>query len=181
MSEDTLVDIRGLTVEYQSAAGLLGRRKQRTRVLENFNLRLERGATLGVVGESGCGKSTLANSMMRFVEPIAGQIYFEGRDILALDRREMRGQRRQMQIVFQNPFSSLNPRLRVKTIVAEPLITHLDLSPAQLDERIIELLSEVGLGKEFMRRFPHELSGGQAQRVASGAGFGAQSQAADPR
>lgn len=166
MSAATLVDIRGLTVEYRSSAGLLGRRTQRTRVLEDFTLQLERGKTLGVVGESGCGKSTLANSMMRFVEPIAGQILFEGRDVLAMDRRELRGQRRQMQIVFQNPFSSLNPRLRVKTIVAEPLITHLDLTSAQLDARIIELLSEVGLGGEFMLRFPHELSGGQAQRVA---------------
>ena len=119
MSAAPLVDIRGLTVEYKSSAGLLGSRTQYTRVLEDFSLQLERGQTLGVVGESGCGKSTLANSMMRFVEPIAGEILFEGRDILALDRRELRGQRRQMQIVFQNPFSSLNPRLRVKTIVAE--------------------------------------------------------------
>lgn len=166
MTEDPLVDIRDLTVEYKSAGGFLGGRGRRARVLENFSLQLFRGKTLGIVGESGCGKSTLGNSMMRFVEATEGEIRFEGRDIRTLDRRALREHRRQMQMVFQNPFSSLNPRLRIKTIVAEPLVTHMDWSKAQLDQRVNELLAEVGLGDEFLDRFPHELSGGQAQRVA---------------
>ena len=166
MTEDLLVEIRDLTVEYASSVGFLGGRTQRTRVLEDLSLRLYRGQTLGVVGESGCGKSTLANSMMRFVPAVAGEIWFEGRDILKLDRQALRQQRRQMQMVFQNPFASLNPRMRIKSIVAEPLTTHLELSKDHLDGRIVELLTEVGLGNEYLERFPHELSGGQAQRVA---------------
>ena len=166
MREEALLDIRGLTVEYASARGLLGRRVQTTRVLDDFSLRLYRGETLGVVGESGCGKSTLANSIMRFVPARGGQILFEGVDILKLDRQSLRQQRREIQLVFQNPFGSLNPRLRIRGIVAEPLITHLKLSKHELHSRIIELLDEVGLGAGFLERYPHELSGGQAQRVA---------------
>ena len=155
MKEGLLVEIRDLTVEYASSVGFLGGRTQRTRVLEDLSLRLYRGQTLGVVGESGCGKSTLANSMMRFVPAVAGEIWFEGRDILKLDRLALRQQRRQMQMVFQNPFASLNPRMRIKPIVAEPLITHLELSKGHLDGRIVELLTEVGLGNEYLERFPH--------------------------
>ena len=165
MNRETLVEIRGLTVDYAAAGGLL-RRRGRVRVLDDFSLRLYRGETLGVVGESGCGKSTLGNSLMRLVEPVAGQVLFDGVDLLALDRAALRRARQKMQMVFQNPFSSLNPRLRVRSIVAEPLTTHLTLSQDALETRLVELLAEVGLSDEFLARFPHELSGGQAQRVA---------------
>jgi oligopeptide transport system ATP-binding protein len=164
MTQEVLIDIKGLTVEYVSSSGLLARR--RVRVLESLDLQIFRGETLGVVGESGCGKTTLANSLVRFVKPAAGQVLFEGQDILRMDKTRLRHQRREMQIVFQNPFSSLDPRKSVLSIVGEPLVTHTKLRGERLRERVKELLVEVGLSAEYVKRHPHELSGGQAQRVA---------------
>ena len=166
MTEDILVDIRDLTMDYVSRGGLFGRNKRRVRVLEGLDLEILRGETLGIVGESGCGKTTLANSLLRFVSPTSGQVLFEGRDIVTLDRTSLRQLRREVQMVFQNPFSSLDPRMNVTAIVAEPLVTHTDLRGKELNERVEELLLEVGLSADFMRRHPHEMSGGQAQRVA---------------
>jgi oligopeptide/dipeptide ABC transporter ATP-binding protein len=166
MTQEVLVDIRDLTVEYVSSGGLFGRRKRRVRVLENFNLKIHRGKTLGIVGESGCGKTTLANSIARFIRSQKGQVLFEGLDIMGMDRRTLREQRRKMQMVFQNPFNSLNPRMNVFQLVKEPLITHTDLRGEKLKTRVKELLEEVGLGTGHMNRYPHQISGGQAQRVA---------------
>jgi oligopeptide transport system ATP-binding protein len=163
---DVLLDIRGLTMDYVSSSGLFGREERRVRVLEDLDLQIYRGETLGVVGESGCGKTTLANCVVRFVKPSGGQVIFDGRDILALDHTSLRKVRSEMQIVFQNPFNSLNPRMTVMDLVAEPLRTHADLRAKALRGRVLELLEEVGLGEEHMERHPHELSGGQAQRVA---------------
>ena len=112
MTEDVLVEIKDFSVEYVSTKGLFRRRKRRVRVLENFNLQIHRGKTLGVVGESGCGKTTLANSISRFIRSTKGQVLFEGQDIMTMDRRTLREQRQKMQMVFQNPFSSLNPRMK---------------------------------------------------------------------
>lgn len=166
MTKEVLVDIKNLTVDYVSSLGLLGRRQRRVRVLEDFNLQIHKGETLGVVGESGCGKTTLANSVVRFIRPTSGEVLFEGRDILAMDRDTLRQQRREFQMVFQNPFNSLDPRMNVLALVGEPLITHAKLRRDALKERVEELLVEVGLSGEHIRRHPHELSGGQAQRVA---------------
>ena len=163
---EALFEVTGLCVDYVAAAGFFGRRRRRVRILEGFDLRIHRGETLGVVGESGCGKTTLAHSLARFVRPARGEVRFEGRDVLAMDAAAMRGYRRHMQLVFQNPFSSLNPRLRVRSIVAEPLLTHTGLKRERLDARVEALLRETGLDRDHMARFPHELSGGQAQRVA---------------
>ena len=163
---EALFEVRNLSVDYVTTRGLLGRRRQRIRVLEGFDLRLHRGETLGVVGESGCGKTTLAHSLARFLRPSGGELRFEGRDLLTMDAAAMRDYRRQVQLVFQNPFSSLNPRLRVRSIVAEPLLTHARLARGALRARVETLLRETGLGRDHLNRFPHELSGGQAQRVA---------------
>ena len=166
MNPDVLIDIKDLSVEYVSTKGLFGRRKRRVRVLENFNLQIHRGKTLGIVGESGCGKTTLANSILRFIRSTKGQALFEGQDIMGMDRRTLRAQRQKMQMVFQNPFNSLNPRMKINQLVGEPLMTHTDLRGEKLKERIKELLEEVGLGSGHMGRYPHQISGGQAQRVA---------------
>jgi oligopeptide/dipeptide ABC transporter ATP-binding protein len=161
-----LVDIQDLTVDYASRGGLLGQHKRHLRIIENLNLQILSGETLGVVGESGCGKTTLANSLLRFIRPTSGRVLFEGRDILALDRASMRQLRREIQMVFQNPYSSLDPRQTVLAIVGEPLITHTKLRGKALAERVEQLLMEVGLNAELLQRHPHEMSGGQAQRVA---------------
>ncbi len=166
MSPDKLVEIRDLTVEYASRTGFLGRHQYRVRVLDHLTFDIYEGETLGVVGESGCGKTTLANSLLRFVRPTAGQVLFDRRDLVTMDGASLRRQRREMQMVFQNPFSSLNPRRRTWATVAEPLITHTKLKGKELRQRVLELLEEVGLSSEHMDRYPHELSGGQAQRVA---------------
>ncbi|MGQ9597853.1 MAG: ABC transporter ATP-binding protein [Anaerolineae bacterium] len=166
MSHEVLVDIKNLTVEYVWGGGFLGRSRRCIRVLHHLNLQVFRGETLGIVGESGCGKSTLANSLLRFIRPTEGQVLFEGQDLLTMDRIRLRQQRRQMQMVFQNPFSSLNPRMTILDIVGEPLVTHTDLRREVLRERVVALLEEVGLGPHLLDRHPHELSGGQAQRVA---------------
>jgi oligopeptide/dipeptide ABC transporter ATP-binding protein len=121
---------------------------------------------LGLVGESGCGKTTLGRIVLGLVEPTSGQILFDGRDLATLKGQTMRSLRREMQIVFQNPLSSLSPRFKVEQIVAEPLTTHHILPKQALRGRVIELLEQVGLGKQHLDRFPHELSGGQCQRVA---------------
>jgi oligopeptide/dipeptide ABC transporter ATP-binding protein len=166
MNNGVLVDIRNLTVDYTSRRGLLGRQERRVRVLEALNLQIHSGETVGIVGESGCGKTTLANSIIRFIRPTAGQVLYNGKDILTLEGAEMRRLRREIQMVFQNPFSSLNPRMKVLNIVGEPLVTHTVLRGAALEARVRELLDEVGLDERYLECHPHEMSGGQAQRVA---------------
>jgi peptide/nickel transport system ATP-binding protein/oligopeptide transport system ATP-binding protein len=162
---DALLEIEDLSVEYAPARGLFSRHKP-VRVLDRFNLRIRSGETLAVVGESGCGKTTLANSIARFVPAAGGAVRFEGRNILEFGEAEMRAYRREMQMVFQNPFSSLDPRMRVEAIVAEPLVTHARLNRVARAARVGALLEETGLRVEHAGRYPHELSGGQAQRVA---------------
>ena len=162
---DVLLDIRNLAVEYGAGKGLLGRSRRALRILDGFNLQVMRGETIGIVGESGCGKTTLAQSIARFVPACGGEVLFEGQNVLTFDSTAMRVYREAMQLVFQNPMSSLNPRMKIRTIVAEPLVTHTDLDRAARTERVVTLLAETGLPAEFMDRHPHELSGGQAQRV----------------
>ena len=164
-NQPVLMDIKDLTVTFTSSRGLIRRKTQRVRVLDHLNLQIYAGETLGVVGESGCGKSTLANSIIRLVEPTGGQIIYRDADILQLDKAGRRRLRRHMQMVFQNPHSSLNPRMTVFNLVSEPLRTHTDMSGQEMESRVVELLENVGLGTEHLTRYPHQLSGGQAQRV----------------
>jgi oligopeptide/dipeptide ABC transporter ATP-binding protein len=159
-----LIEIRDLCTDYVTSGGWLGRR--RVRVLDHINLEIRRGETLGVVGESGCGKTTLGRSVLRLITPTSGQVLFEGTDILRLGKAGLRSLRREMQMVFQNPFSSLNPRMNILDLVAEPLRTHTNLRGKALEARVEELLAEVGLSAGHLKRHPHQLSGGQAQRVA---------------
>lgn len=161
-----LITIRGLTQAYRGRSGLFGRQREMVNVLDRFDLTIFEGETLGIVGESGCGKSTLANTLLRLIPAAAGEIVYAGDNILTLDDARLRQLRQQFQMVFQNPFTSLNPRMTVRAIVAEPIKTHLALNSAEISQRVQTLLLECGLGDEFMARFPHQLSGGQAQRVA---------------
>jgi oligopeptide transport system ATP-binding protein len=164
MSADFLVDIAGLSVSY-GRRGPFGGRRQLS-VLDGLDLRIQPGETLSVVGESGCGKTTLANALLRLIPITAGRVSFAGVDLARADHVALRRARREMQVVFQNPFGSLNPRLRVIDLVAEPLRTHRPSSRPELRARVAALLAEVGLEEEYLGRFPHQLSGGQAQRVA---------------
>jgi oligopeptide/dipeptide ABC transporter ATP-binding protein len=156
---NTLLQIRDLRVEFRSL-------ERRVKVINNLNLDVLEGETLGVVGESGCGKTTLGRCVVRLIAPASGQIVFGGRDIARLSASQLRPLRKEMQLVFQNPFTSLNPRMKVLDLVSEPLVTHTGLSKTERSARVTELLHEVGLDVEYVERFPHQLSGGQAQRVS---------------
>lgn len=149
-----LVDARGLVKEY--GAGI--------RVVDDVSFEILRGETLGLVGESGSGKSTVARMLLRLVEPTAGKIRYGGADLLALSAGEMRGMRRRIQIVFQDPYAALNPRMRVREILAEPFAIHGEQETAERD-RLVTMLGEVGLDASALERFPHEFSGGQRQRI----------------
>ncbi len=152
MAEDLLVEARGLVKEYGADA----------RVVEDVSFTIARGETLGLVGESGSGKSTVARMLLRLIEPTAGEVLYGGRDLLAASERELRAMRRRMQIVFQDPFAALNPRMRVREILAEPFVIHREKCPA---DRLETMLREVGLNGSALERYPHEFSGGQRQRI----------------
>jgi oligopeptide transport system ATP-binding protein len=135
------------------------------RAVDGVSFEIFKGETLGLVGESGCGKSTAGRCVLRLIEPTAGEITFEGRDVLSVGKRELRELRREMQIVFQDPYSSLNPRMKVGDIIAEPLVIHQIGTKKERRERVSELLGRVGLDPDYRNRYPHEFSGGQRQRI----------------
>ncbi len=161
----SLLEVRGLTKHFPIRRGIFGRGAGVVRAVDGVALDVEAGETLGVVGESGCGKTTMGRAILRLIEPTAGEIRFDGIDLLTIDARKMRALRRQMQIIFQDPFSSLNPRMTVGAIVREGLTVHRIAEGAQADARVSQLLEEVGLRPEYASRYPHEFSGGQRQRV----------------
>ena len=161
-----LVEGQGLSKYFVERRGLLGRRRRYVRALEQVDLAIWPGETLGVVGESGCGKTTLGRCVLRLIEPSAGRVLFDGVELTALSREEVRRRRREMQMVFQNPYSSLDPRFSVLNLVAEPIVTHTDLRGEALAARVGELLVRVGLSEDHLYRYPHEFSGGQLQRIA---------------
>jgi peptide/nickel transport system ATP-binding protein len=160
---EPLLQVRGLSKSFDVGGGI--RARARLQAVIDVDLELGAGETLGLVGESGCGKSTLARLILRLIEPDSGEIRFEGRDVRAVSRSELRALRRRMQIVFQDPFASLNPRMTVGEIVGEGLRVHHLASGAELDKRVAELLETVGLSPDQAARYPHEFSGGQRQRI----------------
>jgi peptide/nickel transport system ATP-binding protein len=159
-----LVEIRDLVKEYRPT-DLTGRAGPPVRAVDGVSLDIEAGETLGLVGESGSGKSTLGRLILRLIEPTSGRVSFDGHDIFRAPAREIRRLRRDMQIVFQDPFGSLDPRFTVEGIIAEPLVVHATGNAAERDARIRELIRAVGLDESALRRYPHEFSGGQRQRI----------------
>jgi peptide/nickel transport system ATP-binding protein len=166
MSEGALLEVRGLKQHFEQRSGWLARRKRVVRAVDGVDLALQAGEVLGLVGESGCGKTTLGRCVLYLVKPTAGEVIFDGQNLLTLDPAAMHGVRREMQVVFQDPLSSLDPRFSVEEAVAEPLRTHTSLSRPERRKRVLALLEDVGLGAQHLDRYPHELSGGQCQRVA---------------
>ena len=165
-ASENLLEVRNLKKYFPVAGGgLFSKTVGHVKAVDGVSFGVQRGETLGLVGESGCGKTTVGKVLLRLQDATAGQVFFEGRDIMGLDRGEMRKLRREMQIIFQDPFASLNPRMTVGEIVAEPLAIHGFAGGAARDRRVKNLLEVVGLASYHARRHPHEFSGGQRQRI----------------
>ena len=163
---EPLLRVADLVKNYATRGGLLRRGAQTVRAVDGVSFEVAAGETLGVVGESGCGKSTTGRCLLRLVEPTAGQIWFKGQDVIALDPAALRALRRDMQIIFQDPYASLDPRMTVGAIIGEALVIHgLAKSAQEHRDRVVQLLETVGLRADHMRRYPHEFSGGQRQRI----------------
>lgn len=156
---ENILEVKGLTKYFKTPGGQL-------HAVDDVSFTLEKGKTLGIVGESGCGKSTTGRTILRLIEPTAGQIIFEGRDITNISSKEMRKLRKDMQIIFQDPFSSLNPRMSVSETITEPIVRHkVAVGKAAIEKRVSELMDMVGLAKRFTNSYPHEMDGGRRQRV----------------
>ena len=160
-----LVEVRNLVKHFPITGGVFLRKVASVKAVDGVDLTIRRGETVGLVGESGCGKSTLGRLILRLEEPTSGEILFQGESVLGYDSKKMRTLRKEMQIIFQDPFSSLNPRKNVAHIVGEPLYVHGMKNRRRREARVLELLEVVGLKREHMRRYPHQFSGGQRQRI----------------
>ncbi len=160
-----ILEVKNLVKRFDIHAGLLGKLKGRVHAIENVSFSLQPGETLSLVGESGCGKSTTGRAIMRLIEPESGSVTLDGQDVLKMDRRQLREMRRTMQMIFQDPFASLNPRMTVGAAIAEPYLEHKLGTARQAREKVADLLERVGLQADMAARYPHEFSGGQRQRV----------------
>ncbi|AFV76848.1 dipeptide ABC transporter ATP-binding protein [Thermus oshimai] len=165
-ADNVLVEVKDLQKHFPIRGGILSRVVGSVKAVDGVSFAIKKGEVLGLVGESGSGKTTVGRTLLRLIEPTGGRIFFGGEDITELPKDRLRPYRRRMQIIFQDPFSSLNPRMTVGDIIAEPLIIHgLAKDPKERTERVAELLKLVGLSPDHMRRYPHEFSGGQRQRI----------------
>lgn len=160
-----LLEVKDLKKYFPIKGGIFSKTIGHVQAVDGISFQLFPGETVGLVGESGCGKSTAARTILRLIEPTSGEVYFEGQDILKLGKKPMRALRRQMQIIFQDPYASLNPRMTVASIVGEPLEIHKIAKGREKEEIVANILEKVGLRPEHMRRYPHEFSGGQRQRI----------------
>ncbi len=161
-----LLEVKGLKKYFDVTRGFsFGKEKKYVRAVDNVNFAIRKGETLGLVGESGCGKSTTGNCIIRLLDPTEGEVFFEGQDISKMSNRELRPLRRDIQMIFQDPYSSLNPRMRVFDLIAEPFLAHEHLGKEELNKAVCHLMDVVGLPQEYIGRFPHEFSGGQRQRI----------------
>ena len=157
---DTLISVRGLVKHFPVEGS-----DDVVRAVDGVSFDIFAGETLGLVGESGCGKSTVGRCLLRLIEPTAGEVIFEGQDVLSLDKKQLRALRREMQIIFQDPYASLNPRMKVGDIIGEPLVIHNQGTKSERRDRVASLLRRVGLDPDYMNRYAHEFSGGQRQRI----------------
>jgi len=165
-SAETLLEVRNLVTHFKVGGGLFGGPAGVVRAVDGVSFAIRRGETLGLVGESGCGKTTTGRSILQLERPTAGQVIFEGRDLTALDEVALRSVRRRLQVIFQDPYASLNPRMTVGQILAEPLAVHgIITSSTGRRARVRDLLTRVGLLPQHADRYPHQMSGGQRQRV----------------
>ena len=165
MATETLLEVTNLKKYFPIKGGVFSKTVGFVYAVDDVSFTVGKGETLGLVGESGCGKSTTGRSILRLIEPTDGKVTFEGQDVTALDKNAMRALRREMQIIFQDPYASLNPRMTVGSIVGEPLEIHKIARGREKTERVASLLQKVGLRAEDMRKYPHEFSGGQRQRI----------------
>jgi oligopeptide transport system ATP-binding protein len=166
MPDTALLRVKSLKKYFPIRGGLFSREVARVHAVDDVTFDLIRGETLGLVGESGCGKSTTGRCILRLIEPTAGEVWFDDKNVTTLDKRSLRHLRRDMQIIFQDPYASLNPRMTVGSIIGEALVIHkLAKSKRERDERVVHLLETVGLNADHLRRYPHEFSGGQRQRI----------------
>jgi len=163
---EKLIRVTNLKKYFPLKEGIFKRTKKMVYAVDDISFDIEKGETLGLVGESGCGKSTVGMTIMRLIEPTAGEVIFDAKNISQLDDESLRGIRKKMGVIFQDPYSSLDPRMQIVDIVAEPLKTHTPLKNNALREKVLELLVQVGLGREHLNRYPHEFSGGQRQRIS---------------
>ena len=162
---EKLLEVKNLVKHFPVRGGVFSRVRAHVRAVDGISFDIEEGETLGLVGESGCGKSTAGRAILRLIEPTAGEVIFKGINILDLEREKMRQLRCEMQIIFQDPYASLNPRMTIGSIVGEPLTIHKIAKGKKRDEEVASILQRVGLRPEHMRRYPHEFSGGQRQRI----------------
>ena len=166
MAETPLLHVKNLKKYFPIRGGLFSREVARVHAVDDVSFTIQKGETLGLVGESGCGKSTTGRCILRLIEPTSGEVTFEGQNVTTLDKRSLRHLRRDMQIIFQDPYASLNPRMTVGSIIGEALVIHkLAKTRKEREERVIHLLETVGLSSDHLRRYPHEFSGGQRQRI----------------
>ena len=164
-AKTVLLEVRNLKKYFPVGKNLFSKAGASVKAVDDLSFSIRKGETLGLVGESGCGKTTVGRSVLRLIEPDSGEIQFDGVNLLRLGKEDLRRRRRDMQIIFQDPYASLNPRMRVRTIVGEPFAIHGISGGSERDDQVAELLKVVGLDPSVMRRYPHEFSGGQRQRI----------------